>query len=65
MGPRLFSRGNAGQDHRRVVPDRRFNGAAAFQPRKPALLSSVVSGDFLASMGPRLFSRGNNRARAV
>ena len=34
MGPRLFSRGNFGQRRSGVSQKRRFNGAAAFQPRK-------------------------------
>ncbi len=34
MGPRLFSRGNGRQNKSHVNDTRRFNGAAAFQPRK-------------------------------
>ena len=37
----------------------RFNGAATFQPRKPALLVSILLPQNGASMGPRPFSRGN------
>ena len=37
----------------------RFNGAATFQPRKPALLVSILLPQNGASMGTRPFSRGN------
>ena len=36
-----------------------FNGAAAFQPRKPRASAERQSWGPPASMGPRLFSRGN------
>ena len=35
MGPRLFSRGNTGSQGCGRLQSERFNGAAAFQPRKP------------------------------
>ena len=61
MGPRLFSRGNDPvlAATRRQKP--RFNGAAAFQPRKRTATPGTGLPIGRASMGPRLFSRGNKR----
>ena len=39
---------------------RRFNGAAALQPRKSRQMRVLEACERVASMGPRLFSRGNN-----
>ena len=58
MGPRLFSRGNFSIVLFCIINMCRFNGAAAFQPRKYYFLCTLLSLPS-ASMGPRLFSRGN------
>ena len=42
----------------------RFNGAAAFQPRKAAADRARAASTDAASMGPRLFSRGKRIATA-
>ena len=60
MGPRLFSRGNCNVGHYRYE-QRRFNGAAAVQPREPEQ-KQLATGSIEASMGPRLFSRGNGQS---
>ena len=58
MGPRLFSRGICRAVVARATSRRRFNGAAALQPRNRRPLGSVAGHVPRASMGPRLFSRG-------
>ena len=45
--------------------ERRFNGAAAFQPRKSVSPRQGVGERAGASMGPRLFSRGNLGLRGL
>ena len=42
-----------------------FNGAAAFQPRKVALLGQYLHRRRRASMGPRLFSRGKGPTQST
>ena len=59
MGPRLFSRGNKKVEKEKKGRRQRFNGAAAFQPRKSANVTPRWLARSAASMGPRLFSRGN------
>ena len=57
MGPRLFSRGEVRPDGQAGAQATRFNGAAAFQPRRVGGGGGAQS-EQRASMGPRLFSRG-------
>ena len=60
MGPRLFSRGNMSGRVKSRLQTSRFNGAAAFQPRKYQRRPRHRDRLRAASMGPRLFSRGNS-----
>ncbi len=59
MEPRLESRGNSAEPARRCSRRRRFNGAAAREPRKPTRRARGVA-PVVASMEPRLESRGNS-----
>ncbi len=61
MGPRLMSRGKTGTPSGREIY-RRFNGAAAHEPRKGRRLRSDPPWPDTASMGPRLMSRGKGAA---
>src|SRR5579875_4120243 len=61
MEPRPFSRGNTDRCLAVYRGLFRFNGAAAFQPRKRGEESLVGPVGWYASMEPRPFSRGNGQ----